>query len=167
VRIGVFGDTHDHLIAITRALALFEDQDVEAIIHTGDFCSPFALKLIVERSGVPLVGVYGNNDGERRGLARLHPDLCDGPRHVELGGRKLCLIHDAKQLAHEDEMAADIVISGHTHGPPVCRVTEGRLDLYPGECCGWLTGIGRASVLDTEAMAAHNHVVLEQERSRP
>jgi len=166
VRIGVFGDTHDHLIAIDRALTLFEDQGVEAIIHTGDFCSPFALKLIVERARVPFRGVYGNNDGERRGLARLCPDLCDGPRHVELGGRKLCLIHDAAKLAHEDEMAADIVISGHTHGPPVCRVNEGRLYLNPGECCGWLAGTGRASILDTEAMTAHNLLVLEQERPR-
>ena len=165
MRIGVFGDTHDNLVAIDKALALFEDEDVEAIIHTGDFCSPFALKLIVERIRVPLVGVYGNNDGERHGLARLCPDLCVGPRRAELGGRKLCLIHDAARLRHEDEMAADIVISGHTHAP-VCRVNQGRLYLNPGECCGWLTGVGRASVLDTEAMTAHNRVVLEQERPR-
>jgi len=45
-------------------------------------------------------------------------------------------------------------------------MNEGRLYLNPGECCGWLTGTGRASILDTEAMAAQNRVVLEQERPR-
>ena len=166
MRIGVFGDTHDHLMAIAKALTAFEDQGIEALIHAGDFCSPFALEQIVERCGVPLYGVFGNNDGERRGLARLCPDLCDGPRHIELGGKKICLVHDEATLRHEDEMPADIVITGHTHVAPRCEMNEGRLYLNPGECCGWLSGIGRVSILDTEAMTAQTLVVLEQERPR-
>lgn len=167
MRIGVFSDTHDHLVAIDKALRAFDDEGVEAVIHAGDFCAPFALKLILARLKVPLVAVFGNNDGERRGLARLLPDLCNGPRHVEMGGRKICLVHDAASLTHEDEMSADVIISGHTHADPTCELTEGRLYLNPGECCGWMTGVGRASILDTAAMAAHNLVLLQQERPRP
>jgi uncharacterized protein len=171
MRIGIFGDTHDHLLATERALDAFGEAGVEAVIHTGDFVAPFALKYILGRlkegaEGMPLVAVFGNNDGERRGLSQLLPDLRDGPRHIELGGRKLCVIHDLADLSHEDELATDIVVSGHTHGEPVCELREGRLYLNPGECCGWLTGRARASILDTEAMRAQTLVLLEQERPR-
>jgi len=95
MRIGLISDTHDNLVALDRALAALEAAGVEAVIHAGDFCSPFALKLLLGRLRVPLLGVFGNNDGERRGLARLLPDLCDGPRRFDLGGRRFCLVHDA------------------------------------------------------------------------
>ena len=166
MRIGVLSDTHDHLMAIDKALSAFDRAGVEAVIHAGDFCSPFALKLMLARLSVPLYAVFGNNDGERRGLSKLLPALRDGPLHLELGGRKVCVIHDLADLRHEDEMAADVVISGHTHGEPTSETGEGRLYLNPGECCGWLTGIGRAAILDTEAVTARNLVLLEQERPR-
>ena len=45
----------------------------------GDIVAPFSLKLIlarVEKMGVPLFAVFGNNDGERHGLATwYHPTL--------------------------------------------------------------------------------------------
>jgi hypothetical protein len=168
--VGVFGDTHDNLLAIDRALVLFQDEGVEAVLHAGDLVAPFALKLILarlEKIDVPLVAVFGNNDGERHGLAMLLPDLSDGPRHLELGGRKICLVHDLARLRHEDEMSADIIVSGHTHVSPQCDLRDDRLYLNPGECCGWLTGTCRAAVLDTEALAARNIVLMQQERPGP
>jgi hypothetical protein len=164
MRIGVFSDTHDNLVATAKALDAFEAAAVEAVVHAGDFVAPFTLKYILARlKGLPLVAVLGNNDGERRGLARLLPDLADGPRHVELGGRKICVIHDLAALHHEDEMSSDIVVAGHTH-EPVCDLREGRLTLNPGECCGWLSGICRASILDTATLKVDNLVLMEQER---
>jgi len=100
------------------------------------------------------------------GLARLLPDLCDGPRHFELGDRKFCLVHDAGPLPHDDEMASDIIVSGHTHEPR----TETRGDtlyLNPGECCGWLTGVGRVSLLDTATLAVENLAVHQEEGFGP
>jgi hypothetical protein len=169
MRVGVFSDTHDNLIAIDRALRLFEDEKVEAVVHAGDIVAPFSLKLILARLArldVPLYAVFGNNDGERHGLAKLLPDLCDGPRHFELGGRKICLVHDLQNLRHDDELAADIVISGHTHLAPECELKDGRLYVNPAECCGWLTGLCRAASLDTDALAAQSVLLMEQERPR-
>ena len=167
MRIGILSDTHDHLTATAKALEAFEAAGVGAVIHAGDFVAPFVLRYILGRLGdIPLVGVFGNNDGERRGLAKLLPDLEDGPRHVELGGRKICVIHDLLALPHEDEMSSDIIVSGHTHLAPQCELREGRLYVNPGECCGWLTGICRASILDTAAPTVQNLALMEQERPR-
>ncbi|MBN2584162.1 MAG: metallophosphoesterase, partial [Planctomycetes bacterium] len=153
----------DNLVALDRALAAFEDAGVETVIHAGDFCSPFALKMMLARLSVPLVAVFGNNDGERRGLARMLPDLCDGPRRFELADRKFCLLHDPAALAHEDEMASDIVVCGHTHEVQA-ELRNGTLYVNPGECCGWLSGLCRVSILDTATLAVQNQVVYEQER---
>ena len=169
MRVGVFSDTHDNLLAIDRAIRLFQDERVEAVVHAGDIVAPFSLKLIlarVEKMGVPLFAVFGNNDGERHGLAMLLPDLCDGPRHFDLGGRKICLVHDLDRLRHDDELAADIVITGHTHLDTVCELKDGRLYVNPAECCGWLTGLCRAAILDTETLSARSVVLMEQERPR-
>lgn len=164
MRIGIFTDTHDHLVAIDKALTAFEEAGVEAIIHAGDFCSPFALEMIVKRVEVPLYAVFGNNDGERHGLARLLPDLCDGPRHFELGEKKFCLIHDIDKLSHDDEMASDVIVCGHVHTAARAELRGEILYVDAGECCGWLTGLCRVSILDTATLAVQNQVVYEQER---
>ena len=46
--IGVISDTHDRLPMIDAALALFARNRVEAIIHSGDFVAPFAVKRLLE-----------------------------------------------------------------------------------------------------------------------
>lgn len=165
MRIGILSDTHDHLIAIDRAMQTFAERDVAAVIHAGDFCAPFSLKLVLERArGVPVHAVYGNNDGERTGLSRILPTLTDGPVRLELGGRIICLMH-----GHEPAVdpalreAADVVISGHTHVEPTARREGEQLVINPGECCPWLTGTGRVCILDTETLEAESVVVIEQE----
>jgi uncharacterized protein len=163
MKIGVMSDSHDNLPAIAAAIRFFERQGAEALIHAGDFSAPFALKMCLQ-TRLPLEGVFGNNDGERAGLAKLLPSLAEGPRHLELGGKKICLIHNRERLRREDFEASDILIFGHTHEPKVER-QEGRLVLNPGECGGWLTGRCTVALLNTEALTADVEAVFEQARS--
>ena len=167
MRIGILSDTHDHLLAIDRAMSVFADAGVEAVIHGGDYVAPFALKLILSRvraMGVPFFGVFGNNDGERHGLASVWPDLSDGPHHFELDELKFVLVHDLEDMTHEDEISSDVVISGHTHLQPVNQERDGRLYLNPGECCGWLTGVCRVMILETRPLSADSMIIMQQER---
>ena len=152
MKIGIISDTHDNLPAITAATGRFTQCGVEVILHAGDFVAPFALKRLLQ-GRLPVYGVFGNCDGERVGLAKLLPDLADGPRRIELGGKKICLVHDLKRLPREEFEAADIVVCGHTHEPKV-EHEEGRLVVNPGEAAGWLTGRCTVTILDTDAMAA-------------
>ena len=163
MKIGAISDTHDNLAAIAAALRFFEQQGVEIMLHAGDYCAPFALKRLLQ-TRIPLEGVYGNCDGEREGLTKLLPSLAVGPYHLELGGKKVCLIHDRTRLSHEVFEASDIVLCGHTHEPKVER-QEGRLVVNPGECAGWLTGRCTVAVIDTDTLAADIQEVYQQARA--
>jgi len=162
MKLGVISDSHDNLVAVAAAVRFFQDQAVEQILHAGDYCAPFALKRLLQ-SRIPFDGVFGNCDGEREGLAKLLPSLGPGPRHLELGGQKICIVHDRSRLGHEAIEASDILLFGHTHEPLVQR-ENGRLVVNPGESAGWLTGRCTVAVIDTHTLAADIHEIHQQPR---
>ncbi len=59
--IGLISDTHDHVPHIKNAMKLFKEREVDLVIHSGDFCSPFTVPLF---EGLPLKAIFGNNDGD-------------------------------------------------------------------------------------------------------
>lgn len=66
--IGLVSDTHDDLAAVERAVALFDRIAVDALIHCGDFVSPFSVapftEFVADSPGIDFYAVRGNNDGE-------------------------------------------------------------------------------------------------------
>ncbi|EMA59100.1 metallophosphoesterase family protein [Halorubrum lipolyticum] len=75
MRIGIVSDTHDDLAAVEAAVALFEREGVDAVVHCGDFVAPFSVTPFnvgagdADRRAEPDAGfdfyaVRGNNDGE-------------------------------------------------------------------------------------------------------
>lgn len=153
--IGILSDTHDNLPMIRKALEVFGQRNVDAILHAGDYVAPFAAKLLkppLVAEGVPVHCIYGNNDGERKGLAGVLPQIQDGPMRIELGGRTLVMHHALAWLGDDDKAGADVVIGGHTH-EIVQQRNNGQLTLNPGECCGYLSGTGTVALLDTDSLA--------------
>ena len=90
MKIGVLSDTHDHLTMIEAALAIFRQRQVEMVLHPGDVVAPFAAKHLLKWTG-PLKIIFGNNDGERKGLKVLLPQIQDGPLFIDAGGKKVLL----------------------------------------------------------------------------
>jgi len=146
MKLGVLSDSHDNVPNIERAVALFQAEAVELVIHAGDFVAPFAVAPLAQLE-CPLIAVFGNNDGERVGLARRFTDL-GAPVEpkmatAELDGVRIAVVHEPEPV---DALAAsglfDLVIYGHTHAVDIrngpCMV------LNPGETGGWTTG--RATV---------------------
>jgi uncharacterized protein len=152
MKIGVFSDTHDHLTRIVQALELFRAEGVEAVVHAGDICSPFAAKAVNQWDG-PLTVVYGNNDGERKGLAELLPGIGDGPVMAEYGGVKINVDHYAPGERYAPLPGATVCVWGHSHAV-VNEVRDGVLHLNPGECCGWLHRAPTVAILETDPLAA-------------
>jgi putative phosphoesterase len=152
MKIGVLSDTHDRLPLIDAAIAEFRRIGVEAVIHPGDFVAPFAAKRLLQWPG-PLHVCYGNNDGERKGLKAILPQLQDGPIHLELGGRNILVHHFVDWCTPPHLARADIVITGHTH-EPVTETRDGRFYLNPGECCGWVADRCTIALLDTDGPTA-------------
>ena len=156
MRIGILSDTHDHLPNIAKAVEAFLSHGVEALIHAGDFCSPFTVpvfKPLADR-GLRMYAVFGNNDGDRPLLVQRGGDFCsfaDGSRVVTLDGRTFAVMH-YPDLADDlyRSQAYDVVIYGHNHK---LRVEgEGRKLLNPGTCAGYLAEAATVAVLDTKGM---------------
>lgn len=154
MKLGVMSDSHDNVPAVRSAVAAFRRHAVAAVVHAGDFISPFALEPFDDLD-CPVHGVFGNNDGERvvlaerfRKLGDLQPNLLE----LELGGRRIAAVH-YPELAIPLVASGrfDLVIYGHTHRLDERR--EGALLVNPGEVGGWLTGRKTASVVDLESLA--------------
>jgi uncharacterized protein len=155
VRIGVLADTHDRVPAVAEFLALFAARGVTLVVHAGDYCAPFSLRPFRD-AGLPLLGVFGRNDGDRDGLvaaAAALPaggELYPGPHSVEIDGTSLLVVHDLADAPTRSLDSHTIVVSGATHKPDMTERASSLL-VNPGEACGWLTGTPAAAVLDLSA----------------
>ncbi|MEI6171408.1 MAG: YfcE family phosphodiesterase, partial [bacterium] len=69
MKLGILSDSHDHLRALERIVARFNAENVDLVLHAGDFVSPFTA-IPLSKLRAPLVGVFGNNDGDRLYLTR-------------------------------------------------------------------------------------------------
>jgi uncharacterized protein len=153
MRIGLIGDTHDRLPAITELVAQMLAAGVGMILHVGDYCSPFALGPF-EQIHVSLAGIFGKNDGDRQGLmsraqSAFGAELFESPHSFEIGDRRILLVHDLADVHTRSVQAHDIVIHGHSHQQEMKTRGE-TLIVNPGEGCGWLYGTPSAAVLDTD-----------------
>jgi uncharacterized protein len=68
--IAVMSDSHDNIWNLKKALKIIKDESAGMIIHCGDFVAPFMAKEL-HTAGVPVHGVFGNNDGDQYLLTRF------------------------------------------------------------------------------------------------
>jgi len=163
--IGVMSDSHDNIPNLKKALRVFGENNVKAIIHLGDIVSPFTLKELCNLE-IPVYAVFGNNCGEKIFLSQVAREcgvkLSSPPYQIDLGDnpkRKILLIHGfgpkqqtvqmARILAKSDEYNA--VLFGHTHEPLIEKHGNTIL-LNPGEVLGYLTGKASVALLDLSSL---------------
>ena len=149
--VGVLSDTHDNLPMIERAAAVLCARGVQVLLHAGDYVAPFALKLLMRR-GIPLIGVFGNNDGERNGLSKINGEVLEGPYRLALEGRTVLIAHEPEVLADAVRPGDELAICGRTHQPAICFGPP--LAVSPGEAGGWLTGRATGVIVDLENLTA-------------
>lgn len=155
MKIGIIGDTHDHLPLVGRVVDALSNERVDLVLHTGDYIAPFVIPLL-GKIPVRVVGVFGNNDGDHELLvARARQQ-----KHVEIHGLFSELLVDGERLAllhgHDRTLLAeclmggryDVVVHGHTHQHAVV-LNDTTLQINPGEVCGYLTGRPTYSTYET------------------
>ncbi len=161
MRVGILADTHDNLPAIRYLAAYFRQEDVDSVIHAGDFVSPFTIPELQRCPGT-VHGVFGNNDGDRETLREKARDttveLREAPYRFRLGETECLLSHRPADLPEEVPPEIDLVVHGHTHERTVETGEHGELWINPGEAGGWLTGVLHAGVLDTRNLNWVPHV---------
>jgi len=145
MKAGLIADSHDNLPMIREAVAVLERGGAKCLLHAGDFVAPFAVKELQKFKG-PIYAVFGNNDGEKAGIAKLGLDVVEGMRSLELGGRRILLSHTPP----EETAEFDVVVYGHTH--MVDTRKDGPLVLNPGECGGWLSGRCTVALVDLDTL---------------
>jgi putative phosphoesterase len=153
--VGLMSDTHDNLPMIDKAVKKLNDLNVELVLHAGDYVAGFAVPRLKEVK-VKLIGVFGNNDGDRELLKRRfneypNMELRDTFAEIPVDEIKMVLLHGTSlELLNALINAGtfDFVVHGHSHNAEVYR--KGRtLVVNPGEVCGYLTGKPSVGLLDT------------------
>ncbi|MBI5419728.1 MAG: metallophosphoesterase [Deltaproteobacteria bacterium] len=155
MKIGILSDSHDNRETAADALALFISENVQTILHLGDVCQPLVLEPF-RFAGIPLIGVFGNNDGNRQGLQQVsmngfHP----GPHILTLDGRKILMAHIFDELQREigEGGKFDLILFGHTHRPLTMRVGRAVV-INPGEACGFMSGRPTCALVDLPTITA-------------
>jgi putative phosphoesterase len=156
MKIGVISDSHDNLSNIRKAVEIFSTNGVEALIHGGDFCSPFTLAEFkpLSQKGVKMHAVFGNNDGDRVLLVRRGEGFCtfaDGSLVVTLGGKRIVVLHYPDLAEDLFRLGAyDLVIYGHNH--TICVEGREKKLLNPGTSAGYLAERATVALVETEGM---------------
>lgn len=151
MKIGIVSDTHNNLKNVRQIISLFNEAEVERVIHTGDISQAKVMEAF-SALDAPLYGVYGNNDqGELAELQQAASDLgfhfIQPPLTLEWAGRRLIVVHDPLELDPIDTAAYDIILHGHTHRQRIEFEAE-QLIFNPGECAGFMAGMNAIGTLD-------------------
>lgn len=151
MKLAIMSDTHDNLRAVKYFVEFFNEMEAEALLHAGDFISPFTIPALAKFRG-PVVGVFGNNDGDRETLRDraegTSVDLYQAPHEFTFGDCQGIMAHRPVDLPDSTPTETDLVIHGHTHEPLV-ENQEDHIRVNPGEAGGWLTDTSRAILFDT------------------
>jgi putative phosphoesterase len=153
MKIGIISDSHDHFENIKKAVQVFRERGVDRVIHLGDYVNPASVRLF---EGERLVGIFGNNDGDRFRLMQVFSEIgaeMKGDFHeFEEDGLNFACYHGTEPQLRESLIASDrydVVLYGHTHEH--AKDKRGKtLALNPGTAHGFWS-LATVAVFDTEA----------------
>ena len=158
--IGIMSDTHDNLPMIEKAIARLNEENVDLVLHAGDYIAPFVIPKFKDLKA-KLIGVFGNNDGDHELLRKRFSENKNLEIHgsfalVTVKNLKIALLHGSEEEilnALIDCEGFDVVVHGHTHGPDIHRKGK-TLIIGCGEVCGYLTGKSSIVLFDTDKLEA-------------
>src|SRR5215475_4281148 len=126
MKIGIISDTHDDLYCLRLAIRIFKRESITYLIHPGDFVFPGVIDelkdLKSELSNVRIIGILGNNDGEKLMLfkkfieigAELNAEFAD----IKISSSRFGIYHGTNENLREAAIRSgiyDVFIHGHTH----------------------------------------------------
>lgn len=153
MRIGVISDTHNNLKNVRTIVSLFNEHNVDRVIHTGDISQAKTLDVLADLDA-PLFGVFGNNDQEREALTKAITQhgftFQEPPLYLEWAERRIIVVHDPLEFegARSDE---DLALHGHTHRYHL-EQAGGQTIFNPGECAGMMAGRNAVGIVDLSTM---------------
>ena len=153
MKIGLTGDTHNNLKNVAVICDIFNSQDLDLVIHTGDISLPKTL-MAFEELNIPLQGVFGNNDQqEKNALLKICEEknfLFKDELIIEISDfNHLFVVHDPKDIREEFYKSGNIILHGHTHRFRD-EIFKETFIFNPGECAGIMKGMNKVGIIDTD-----------------
>ena len=152
--VGVVSDTHNNIKNIENIINIFNKEDVDLVIHTGDISKAETLSLF-SRLDCPMVGVFGNNDRFEKGLKEVcyeyNFNFQDPPLSLTLEDKKIAIFHEPELIDRyiKEHIDVQLIIHGHTH-----RYREETLNdiifFNPGESAGSLEGKNALGIINLD-----------------
>ncbi len=156
MKIGIFGDTHDHVDNMRHAVSEFNQRECELVIFAGDFVSPIIVPPL-RRLQCPFIGCFGDSDGNKIGIQggmRIIGVLGEPPFGIcTKDGTKILLTHELEDVKGMLE-GIQVIISSHSHSTGIQKDKAGRLFINPGEASGWTYRKPSVAILETSTMEA-------------
>lgn len=119
MRLGILSDNHGRLEPVRAALALFEQQEVEGVVHCGDVGGMETLELLASK---PFWFVWGNMDSPESSWRPLVKALGGNwpgrvPVVISQDGRTIAVCHGHEAVFERVCRCGeyDFVLHGHTH----------------------------------------------------
>ena len=142
--VGVVSDTHNNIKNIKKIIALFNEEQVDLVIHTGDISKSTTLEVFSNLKS-PLVGVFGNNDRIEEGLKEVCEvydfNFQEPPLSLTLENKKVAVFHEPELIEGyiKDHQDTDLILYGHTHRDKEEKVGD-IIYFNPGESAGSMEG---------------------------
>ena len=99
--VGVVSDTHNNIKNIKKIISLFNEEQVDLVIHTGDISKASTLE-IFSKLNSPLLGVFGNNDRIEKGLEKVceqyNFNFQEPPLSLTLEHIKVAVFHEPELI---------------------------------------------------------------------
>jgi uncharacterized protein len=120
MKIGILSDTHNNLKNLQAAIALFEHEGIDTLVHCGDLTD---VTLVTALQGFRVIYVFGNGDvasGEiRAALLAQNPENYAGLVYSgRIGGARIGATHGHLPGQLEELLLSgkhDYVFKGHSH----------------------------------------------------
>jgi len=162
LKVVIVSDSHDNLLNVGKFAAYVTSIGVDLIIHLGDYVSPFTLKKFLSLN-VRLLGVFGNNDGDKLLLLKSLGDIgviYDAPLETDIDGFKTLLLHGfgSRELTEKvvrylaNSSGYDLILYGHTHTYNVEKYGS-TVVVNPGTLSGYLAEYPTIAVFDTKDLS--------------
>lgn len=138
--IAICSDSHDNIPNISKFLFYCNNNNVDAIIHCGDWCAPSVLKFYRENFKGAIYGVMGNVHDDAENVEKVAQKqtitIKKDRLELELYGIKILITHYPDVAKSMAEMGKyQMIFYGHNHKPWQEKVNNAFL-INPGTLAG-------------------------------
>jgi putative phosphoesterase len=154
--IGIISDTHDNVANVLKAIKVFENANVDFIVHCGDVVAPLTVNYF---RGIRTLIVKGNCDGDvshiKENVEAIGGEYLGEVGKLDITGKKILIYHgDNEERLQEfiDLGEYDYILTGHTHKTRDERIGKTRV-INPG--AHYYGAENKVVLLDIEKDNAH------------